>query len=151
MIRITILFVSFFMIFSCTFKECDYQDLKNKLETINDAQWKNITLDLSMLFKDNQGYKIEKIDNDKYIKRNGLSDYEELSNKDLELIKRLKNIGFRSIEFLSTGDININIGGCVDDKLYVHMTGLNDDEKSRLYITWGEQPLKEKTLWKINN
>ena len=46
------------------------------------------------------------------------------------------------------------IGGCVDDKLFLHIDGLDTDKKEqpKIHISWGEYPLMKEVLWlKTNN
>ena len=61
---------------------------------------------------------------------------------------KLNDISYRYIEFLKN-DANVNVGGCFDNKLFLHFSGFQNSEEKLIEITWGESPLKKKNYGEV--
>ena len=128
---------------------CGYQDKKTALESLSTNEWNSVYSDLLELYKTNKGYEIWEKDK-KYLKVNSHGGTKELSASEAEITNKLNNKGITSIGFSDIGEMNAHMGGYMDDKLYLHVVGFNGENTPQVSMSWGEHPLKQKTLWQYN-
>ena len=144
-LRLFAVFISGLLIVSCS--ECGYHDRKEELEALSSTEWSSIYSDLLKLYKTNVGYGIFHKEK-RYLKIKVGEDPIELSEAEIVIVHRLNKMGISGVEFSGLGDMNSRMGGCFDDTLYLHVAGFNGKKAPHISISWGEHPIKEKTLWK---